>query len=224
MLGTIFELIGRHFVACWAPFQSKKCRRKNVKFRVTRHWLQLANQWSKWLDSFRDSTLTRPSHDSDSDSTLTRGACDSDSTKMPRTHHWSYLWDSPQNANNELFYKIITVTLSQTRSCPHKIKRLIKERLNKGTCVVNLWHQISKYYVSFSSQTNCNSCKRQCSFILPILCYQGYAKRLPLSSNLSNTKQHERNSPVRTYSLVVRTSSNYQLKPICSKKNCCSCV
>jgi len=35
---------------------------------------------------------------------------------------------------------------------PFKIKRLTRERLNKGTCVVNLWHQISKYYVGFSSQ------------------------------------------------------------------------
>jgi len=27
------------------------------------------------------------------------------------------------------------------------------------------------------------TCKRQCSFILPILCYQGYTKHPPLSSN-----------------------------------------
>jgi len=48
---------------------------------------------------------------------------------------------------------------------------------SKITCVVNLWHQISN--LSFSSHTICNSCKRQCSFILPILCYQGYTKRPP---------------------------------------------
>ena len=37
-----------------------------MKFRVARHWLELANQW---LDSTCDSTLPWPSHDSDSDST-----------------------------------------------------------------------------------------------------------------------------------------------------------
>jgi len=55
----------------------------------------LQTNYSKWLDSSRDST--RPSHDSDSDSTrkilddsdstMSPGACDSDSKKMTRTHH-----------------------------------------------------------------------------------------------------------------------------------------
>ena len=57
-------------------------------------WLEIDSSLqtndSKWLDSFCDSTLTRPRHDSDSDSTrkilddsdstLTRRACGSDST------------------------------------------------------------------------------------------------------------------------------------------------
>jgi len=42
-------------------------------------------------------------------------------------------------------------------------------------------------YVSFSSDTICSFCKRQCSFILPILCYQVCTKHPPLSSNSSNT-------------------------------------
>jgi len=56
---------------------------------------------SKWLDSFFDTTLTRPSHDSDSDSTRLEKISDdsdlkgllrwldSDSTKMIREHHCS---------------------------------------------------------------------------------------------------------------------------------------
>ena len=62
-LGTIFYLIGRHFIA-------KKWCRKNVKFRVTRHWLEVANQWLEVTRQFSwlDSDSTRPSHDSNSDS------------------------------------------------------------------------------------------------------------------------------------------------------------
>ena len=36
-----------------------------------------------------------------------------------------------------------------------KLKRLTRERLNKVTFLFNLWHQISKYYVNFSSETIC---------------------------------------------------------------------
>jgi len=36
----------------------------------------------------------------------------------------------------------------------HALKklRLARERLNKGTSVVGLWHQISKYYASFQAK------------------------------------------------------------------------
>jgi len=86
--GTILWHVGCHFVA-------KKRHRKNVKFRVTRLWLELANQWLVatwqflWLDSTK-SWLWLGKILDDSDSTLTWWACDSDSTlttEMTRTHH-----------------------------------------------------------------------------------------------------------------------------------------
>jgi len=46
-------------MASWMPFHCNKCRRKNVKFCVSRHWLELANQWLEatrqflWLDSIK---------------------------------------------------------------------------------------------------------------------------------------------------------------------------
>jgi len=95
--GAISQHVGHHFQTSWGAilwqvgclFISKKCRRKNVKFRVTRHWLELANQWLEvtrqfsWLDY--DSTKSWLWLDSDS-----KGLWlwfDSDPTKMTRTHH-----------------------------------------------------------------------------------------------------------------------------------------
>jgi len=43
-----------------------------------------------------------------------------------------------------MLYKIITAKWYQIWSCPQKLKRLYK-----GTCVVNLWHQISKRMLVF---------------------------------------------------------------------------
>jgi len=37
MLGTIFKLIGCHLWQVGRHFIAKKCRRKNMKFRMTRH-------------------------------------------------------------------------------------------------------------------------------------------------------------------------------------------
>ena len=84
---SFFSLLGsrHHFIACCAPFRSKKRHRKNVKFLLTRYWLELANQW---LDSFCDSTLTRLekiSDDSDSKGLWLW----LDSTKMTWVHHCS---------------------------------------------------------------------------------------------------------------------------------------
>jgi len=77
---------------CWVPFPRKKRHRKNVKFHLTRHWLELANQWLEVTRQilWRDSYSIRPSHNStliriekildDSHSTAARMASGSDST------------------------------------------------------------------------------------------------------------------------------------------------
>jgi len=60
-----------------------------VKFRLTGHWLELANQWLdvsrqfSWLDSTKSWLWL--------DSTKSKNLYDSDSTKITRTHHWEIL-------------------------------------------------------------------------------------------------------------------------------------
>jgi len=55
---------------------------------MTRYWLELANQWPKWLDSFCDSILTRLNQVMTTTLTrLEKILDDSDSTKMTRAHH-----------------------------------------------------------------------------------------------------------------------------------------
>ena len=51
----------------------------------------------------------------------------------------------------------------------------------------------------------CYSCKRQCSFILPILCYQGYTKRPPLSPNKIKWKES-------SHSHLLTISSNLSVR------------
>ena len=73
--------VGHHFQTYPAPFYGKLGaisyqknvgeNRKYMKFRVTRHWLELASRWLKMTRQFSwlDSDSTRLSHESDFDST-----------------------------------------------------------------------------------------------------------------------------------------------------------
>jgi len=62
MLGTSFKLIGRHFMACWAPFYGMSKQKNVVEKTCNFVWLDIDSNLqtndSKWLDGSRDSTLT----------------------------------------------------------------------------------------------------------------------------------------------------------------------
>jgi len=89
-LGTVYLIIGCHFIACWTHFKAHKSHGKNVNFNfdsnVTRACKTMTQSdstvlvirlWLDWTKSWFDSDWTRKTSD-DFDSTLTRRACDSD--------------------------------------------------------------------------------------------------------------------------------------------------
>jgi len=65
MLGNIFKLIGRHFMACWAPFRSKKMSQKKREISCDSTLTRVCKPMTRQFSSL-DSDSTRPSHDSDS--------------------------------------------------------------------------------------------------------------------------------------------------------------
>jgi len=65
-LGNVFQLIGHHFITFYAPWHSIKKSKKILKFHLTQHGLEIANQRLEVTRQFLslDSDSTRPSHDS----------------------------------------------------------------------------------------------------------------------------------------------------------------
>jgi len=114
-----------------------KQHRKNVWFSLTRHRLELANQWldsaKSWLDSKKILV------------TLTGKACDSDSTNMTRAHHWQ--------KNGLIYNKNESLTVSAT-IYPISARNPCQMRRNQASEIFQERQEVIQY--RYTSEALCS--------------------------------------------------------------------